>query len=239
MAIEVELQWYKFEPRPSRKPDHQKSRERLPTPFRYNPLHDLESIWWIAAWFLFKRTVAFDDDETDDPAEVARRKEQDKEAEELFVSNRHTILSFERWCRFPHLWTCLHPSVQPIGAKLEVLRKELAETYRPVKQDNSGPQAITNTVADALHVKFRRAFGDIVAGLRKEAVEMWPIRVNLNPGRKQPREYIEPSEERYRRALLRERLEPLSPRITRAKAAALANASTSEQTSTWSMSPSV
>ncbi|KIK22815.1 hypothetical protein PISMIDRAFT_651298, partial [Pisolithus microcarpus 441] len=48
MASEVEAQQYLFQPRGG-KP----RREGRKCPFRFNPLHDMESLWWIATWTLY------------------------------------------------------------------------------------------------------------------------------------------------------------------------------------------
>ena len=45
MPIEVESLRYRFLPLVPRTEDN--------SPFRYNPLHDMESIWWIGSWILF------------------------------------------------------------------------------------------------------------------------------------------------------------------------------------------
>ena len=97
MAVELEIQAYFFEPLDSRDragdtlpysdltegKGHLQSVSKshvsvphkgAPTPFRYNPLHDLESLWWIAAFFLFKRDVVLDEEEACQPAERARRR---------------------------------------------------------------------------------------------------------------------------------------------------------------------
>ena len=50
MAAEVALDRYLFLPR---------SMERIET-FQYNPLHDLESVWWVAMWTCFGLTAVDD-----------------------------------------------------------------------------------------------------------------------------------------------------------------------------------
>ncbi|KAI6110909.1 hypothetical protein EDD16DRAFT_1522009 [Pisolithus croceorrhizus] len=52
MACEVEAQKHLFiQPKAIRKDPA--SRKRVQFPFRFNPLHDVESIWWIATWILY------------------------------------------------------------------------------------------------------------------------------------------------------------------------------------------
>ncbi|KAI6140067.1 hypothetical protein EDD17DRAFT_1499893 [Pisolithus thermaeus] len=50
MACEVEAQKYLFQPHGLLPYDDDDS-----TPFRFNPLHDMESVWWIATWTLSPR----------------------------------------------------------------------------------------------------------------------------------------------------------------------------------------
>jgi hypothetical protein len=58
MSIEVESGAYKFMPYEKDppvlfKPPVQTAAADEPMPFRYGMIHDLESLWWIAVWFLF------------------------------------------------------------------------------------------------------------------------------------------------------------------------------------------
>jgi hypothetical protein len=61
MAVEVEERdflFYKEQPPKDPFAEDYHGHESLPIiPFRYNPLHDLESIWWIAVWTIFLRQV--------------------------------------------------------------------------------------------------------------------------------------------------------------------------------------
>ena len=240
MAVEIELQIYVFERSPNRepcvtssvaattkrnchstknarKPDQSAPRGWTSTPLRYNPLHDLESIWWIAAFFLYKRDVLIDDADTDRLLEQRRQKEQHQDAETIFSINRSTLLS--DYPAFPRLLGSLHPSVQPIGRRLEDLRKKLVATYRSAEED---PSTITHTVADGLYARFKREFSEIAADLRKKPVEVEHFPLVLSPGRKRPRENFTPEYSPCRPHKKARILEPPSPRITRARAAVLA-----------------
>ena len=244
MAVELEIQAYFFEPLDSRDragdtlpysdltegKGHLQSVSKshvsvphkgAPTPFRYNPLHDLESLWWIAAFFLFKRDVALDEEDACKPAERTRRQAQTIAAENLFNISRSTLLA--DFPVFPTVLTSLHPSVQPIGRRLEDLRKELVETYRNAEKD---PSTITHTVADSLHARFRREFADIVTTLRTKPVAVESLPFVSTPGRKRPRQPATPERSPKRPCKRARVLAPPSPRITRARAAVLANRNT-------------
>ena len=62
MAVEVHLQTYLFLPIPcalDKRSLVAVLRSKKPIPeFRFNPLHDLESIWWIALWTFLRFTLA-------------------------------------------------------------------------------------------------------------------------------------------------------------------------------------
>ncbi|KAI5993501.1 hypothetical protein EDD15DRAFT_897434 [Pisolithus albus] len=54
MACEVEAQNYLFQPRGGkRRREGEPCGEDSNLPFRFNPLHDMESLWWIATWTLY------------------------------------------------------------------------------------------------------------------------------------------------------------------------------------------
>ncbi|KAI6098863.1 hypothetical protein EDD16DRAFT_1226423 [Pisolithus croceorrhizus] len=52
MACEVEAQEYLFL-QPNTINENFMLEEQIPFPFRFNPLHDVESIWWILVWILY------------------------------------------------------------------------------------------------------------------------------------------------------------------------------------------
>ncbi|KAI5984951.1 hypothetical protein EDD15DRAFT_1687712 [Pisolithus albus] len=54
MACEVKAQGYLFQPRGGKRRREDKPlRKVFKCPFKFNPLHDMESLWWIATWTLF------------------------------------------------------------------------------------------------------------------------------------------------------------------------------------------
>lgn len=137
-------------------------------PFRYNPLHDLESLWWIAIYFVFNREVDTDVDDSDQAAE--RREAKCRAANGLFQSDDTRYLTmtedgFEDYLRY------LHPTTRPIGSQLNDLRRKLAAAYRNAEEDAA---SIDHTAADGLHEAFSTSFRKIVKYLRKKPITLQP-----------------------------------------------------------------
>ncbi|KAI0943401.1 hypothetical protein AcW1_002572 [Taiwanofungus camphoratus] len=153
---------------PVRKLDANK---RTDSRFRYNPLHDLESVWWVAVYFLFKKKVVRDSGE--DPAFKKRLKTQMVYARGLFYDKavrgnvmRPGDVFFEKLC-------CLDSVVQALGQILEELRQELTDRYCQAERQVA---TIDHKVADGLHKRFSKAFRDMSKGL---CIEMGPLSLEL------------------------------------------------------------
>ncbi|KAI0769548.1 hypothetical protein BC629DRAFT_791096 [Irpex lacteus] len=66
-SVEAEAHRYRFLPRQLKPPGPSSKGKKpkpvvLPPPFRYNPLHDLESLWWLLVWLLLVRKADIDGD---------------------------------------------------------------------------------------------------------------------------------------------------------------------------------
>ncbi|THG93529.1 hypothetical protein EW026_g7729, partial [Hermanssonia centrifuga] len=129
--------------------------------FKYNPLHDLESVWWMAVYFVFNREVDIDDDGVD--TETRRMESQRKFARELFYQAipRLRVMASEAF--FGSHLDCLHPSIAPIGEILEDARIELVAGYRRAEEDI---QTIGRHAANGLHAEFKQQFLIIANQLR-------------------------------------------------------------------------
>jgi hypothetical protein len=63
MSVEVRSLHYRFLPRPGLVDLHDftnlefESTDFLQCPFHFNPLHDLESIWWVGVWLIFRNRI--------------------------------------------------------------------------------------------------------------------------------------------------------------------------------------
>ena len=119
-----------------------------PVSFTYNPLHDLESIWWAATFFIFQHFTIGGHD----------RRQLDKAVDELFPT---TQISFRDAAlispsRYEQLIRYLPTGLQKHGQKLDVVRQELVHAYRSAE---SNPATIReNSFNEQLYKMFRSAF---------------------------------------------------------------------------------
>ncbi|KAJ3556688.1 hypothetical protein NM688_g1887 [Phlebia brevispora] len=105
--------------------------------FHYNPLHDLESLWWVAVYLVsykFVRAGHVDDDRSKDNIE-----KHDGEISSVFLSLKERYAFLTDTTTFQSYGTRLHPAVRPIWITLEGLRSTIVETYRRLEV---APQSI-------------------------------------------------------------------------------------------------
>lgn len=96
-------------------------------PFFHNALHDLESIWWIAVYFLVNKEV-------DSPISYDTE-EQRWHAGRLFYNKDARFAMFEHPTEFADCIQTLHPSVRDAAQELNVIRKEFVRCYQLAEQD--------------------------------------------------------------------------------------------------------
>lgn len=84
--------------------------------FRYNTLHDLESLWWLAVYFIADREV---DDGKEDTVPRAT----------IFREGTHRQSIIKRPGYFLHSLGDLHPSLSQVVQTLDDLRDALARVY--------------------------------------------------------------------------------------------------------------
>ena len=109
-------------------------------PFRYNPLHDLESLWWVAAYFLMSRTLVFED-ETE--PEVPRDEDEGESEEDDQLTSLHTLFSDaagRSWAMcteggFSRHLNCLHPFMRDMALALNDARDTLVQGYHYLEKD--------------------------------------------------------------------------------------------------------
>ncbi|KAJ3555180.1 hypothetical protein NM688_g2718 [Phlebia brevispora] len=123
VAVEVDCGCYIF--RPSSLPskpyeDHE---------FLYNPLHDLESLWWIAVYVAIKKEIERKDDEDSRRLWDTHRQAQREAAREFFYQRdrRHAALTYSQY--FLKRIKRLHPTVAEIGLLLDDIRRALQTAY--------------------------------------------------------------------------------------------------------------
>lgn len=145
-----------------------------PPPFTYNPLHDFESIWWLAVWLLFYREVAPDgDDEALDEEEYRIVENQRREAYKLFHQEdcRSMALTYNGF--FSGSIGFLHPSVQAAGYGLEISRAALVNAYTLAEQ-NRNP--IDYTLAgEGVYENVAQGFFQAVSALGGEDIKVRPF----------------------------------------------------------------
>ncbi|KAI0085143.1 hypothetical protein BDY19DRAFT_458366 [Irpex rosettiformis] len=97
-------------------------------PFRYNPLHDLESLWWVLVYLLLRRHAEIAEDTS------KRRDEQIMFYDQLFTDNNQIRQSmFQKPGKFRNGRTTLHSRMRPVGDWLEWARGLLVNRYVEVE----------------------------------------------------------------------------------------------------------
>ena len=103
----------------------------LPGPLRYHAMHDLESLWWIAVWFITHRIVAEPDLDPNAEGIVAQRIFASQLFEE--ATSKHCAMTIETW--FAVRIRCLHPSLDFVRHSLEQARGHLVDAYCRAEED--------------------------------------------------------------------------------------------------------
>lgn len=142
--------------------------------FRYNPLHDLESFWWLAAYFIFNRAVVLVDGKVPpmDAAVLGNYDEQRKCAAEMFFSTKYRIKLMTKDSAFPALISQLHGAVRPIANTLNQMRGQMEARYREVEFDAASIAKIDHTVAENLATIFLSRIGDAKRHVMDEDIEV-------------------------------------------------------------------
>lgn len=104
-------------------------------PFKYNPLHDLESLWWVATYFLvWREVVARTRTAKERNAEKARLHQQRLYAETLFTESGKTTL-LEGGFFMPEFSGMFPKEMQTLREKLDIWRHRLVLRYAAVESD--------------------------------------------------------------------------------------------------------
>lgn len=163
-----------------------------PPHLRYNPLHDMESLWWIAAYFVIKRE-AIADAESKLVQQPDSLKAQLAYAWTLFHGGRQRRLDTisNMVDRFSDHIGDLHPAVQPIARTLDQLRGQLLEAYQAAEKDlDKDPESIDHTAADGLHKLFALAFTRISQVKNLQGVQLRRFRSSQQePDQKQEKSH--------------------------------------------------
>lgn len=140
--------------------------------FRYNPLHDLESLWWVAVYFLVTRDVTSIGGELPAERPTSDINAQRQWAEDIFwIGGDHRWLIVRTGYFFLDKVTpCLHPSLLLLAQELENARQYLVGAYDSAEEDMD----VKFEIAKGIHREFVLCFGSIIHQLETEDVEVSP-----------------------------------------------------------------
>ena len=130
--------------------------ERL-HPFRYNPLHDLESLWWVAFHCVSVRVVV---QVGDDDQSYRRGDHTCFDTSGVFGMGEGKKSLFKRSTRMLEKSRLLHPAVQEAIKHLDQARGLLVQAYKDAEKDLS---KIDFHVADGMHEVLRDCFNTIAS----------------------------------------------------------------------------
>ncbi|KAI5996896.1 hypothetical protein F5J12DRAFT_725499 [Pisolithus orientalis] len=141
MACEVEAQKYLFEPPKvlSVADFFKDNKDKDKFPYKFNPLHDMESLWWIATWILYRHV-----DKVGHQQSEAQRKWFD----ELFPGRFNARFSaFSADVDYEVLPTSFQPAAFTV---VSAMRQALKIAY--IASENSMPPAYTDALAELQRV---------------------------------------------------------------------------------------
>ncbi|KAF9805241.1 hypothetical protein IEO21_09131 [Rhodonia placenta] len=142
------------------------------TPFRYNPLHDLESIWWVAICFVFNNSVVKVGGKPPsmDASQRGSYDSQEDFAELLTTSPRDRLTALAHETALAKKITHLHAAVRKIANALIKIKEELVNCYLEAEKQLD---LIHHTVGqDLLDNVFITWFGKVLRYLQKEDIEI-------------------------------------------------------------------
>ena len=137
-------------------------------PFLYNPLHDMESLWWLANFLAFTGRLKVRGSKV--PAITdAERKAQDRLAYNLFCSPKLRLSTFFALSEglTPYL-VPLHYQVAEIGEELELMREHLLSAFRAAEKGLKKP--VPFSAALQLYPQFASSFREIIGNLADDDI---------------------------------------------------------------------
>ena len=131
--------------------------------FSHNPLHDLESLWWVGVWFLL---CHYEPSQFRVPITVQQHIEVVKTYGETLFNNRLNLLNRRHALTGSDLLYNIEPlsfrrAIQPIILMLDMFREQLVAHYKLYKPNATQDQLFFNP---GLH----RKFFDLVEEARNE-----------------------------------------------------------------------
>ena len=155
---------------------------KLPLPkFRYFPVHDLESLWWIATHFIVARAVIHIDPyapevscDDDDEVDATYRRKHMEFAWETFGVEGSRMLMLRAGVGFASMLDLLHPAVREAGDLLEESRLALVDAYRAAERDLR--KMDFHSSADGVYEMLRDCFMAIAEKFKDANFWMEPVR---------------------------------------------------------------
>jgi hypothetical protein len=139
--------------------------------FRHNPLHDVESMWWLLVYLTLYRSVNITEDTQD------RRNSQMRFYRPFFNNRDSRRDAFMEPDVFLSGLEYLHPSLHPVAHALENFRRRLIARYTEVESGDI--DAIDHTVAAGVVAGSCQDILDVALGFSKDNdLELTPIRLS-------------------------------------------------------------
>lgn len=118
-------------------PEQERTESTAETPFRYNPLHDLESLYWLALFLLFAgRLVSAGDGAVEISA--GHRQAQQQLSKVLFCDLAFRMNVMRQGVSRIHLMT-LHPRIAEIMILLDGIRSNLTQAFVKSEENLEAP----------------------------------------------------------------------------------------------------
>ncbi|KAF7795043.1 hypothetical protein EIP86_006187 [Pleurotus ostreatoroseus] len=146
--------------------------ETSPAKFVYNPLHDLESLWWIAVYVLVAKKVVSDDSTSGQTPEELQGQRQ--LASDLFWEKGKRSFALKSSTYFSRELHNLHPSLRAIASLVDDLRRSLVRAYLNAERDITALPSDFD-IAQNLHIEFGQGFCGIAKVLEDNDIEICPL----------------------------------------------------------------
>ncbi|KAJ3554316.1 hypothetical protein NM688_g3173 [Phlebia brevispora] len=138
--------------------------------FHYNALHDLESLWWIAAYYLIAHEV--DSDEDLDEEASRNRSSQLITARKLFLDGSARDDAISGMFSFRIQLECLAPSLRDVGSRVEDARARLMTAYQDAEREL---RVDGLRLKDPIHSILSNCFHEIAEMLKDHDIIVRPL----------------------------------------------------------------
>ena len=167
--------------------------------FFYNPLHDLESLWWLGGYFVFDFARRFHRENIhNDAGSKTCRSNRVRFPEELFEDHdrRHDVMRITGF--FAEYTVFLPKNLLPAAAVLEKLRRELMSAYEEAEKSE---EAISKPVSASLYESFAtsmRSNAKILSEIAKDAPSASSLKRSRNDETSVPSQIVSTDSKRSR-----------------------------------------